>query len=204
MRLGVALLGLLFGSALVSSGLAAQVRHGSLSVNYVDAQDSQQLGTVFRAWDAAAIDLKRFGLPVPARVRIEASGNAAQFAGRTGEAAGIAAITRGATIYTQRLGALAARGTLPITIRHEAFHTAQPPGLPRWLAEGLARTFSGESSRDPAGVTGLETLSESALNAALEGRQPGKLAQAYVEATRRAAVKLKFGGWKRVFGKAGT
>lgn len=197
------MLGLLLGSALVSSGLAAQVRHGNLVVSYVDARDAEQLAAVFRAWDAAAGDLRRLGLPVPARVRIEAALNAAGFAQRTGEAAGIAAITRGATISTQRLGALAARGTLPVTIRHEAFHTAQPPGLPRWLAEGLARTFSGEGSRDPAGVTGLETLSESALSAALAGRQPARLTQAYVEATRRAAAKLRVGGWKGVPGRIG-
>jgi hypothetical protein len=186
---------------LLSSALAAQVQHGGLTVTYADARDARQLGTVFRAWDTATADLSRLGLTVPAHVRIRAALNAAQFASATGESAGIAAITRGATIHTQRLGALAARGLLPLTIRHEAFHTAQPPGLPRWLAEGLARTFSGEGARDQAGTTGLESMSSGELDAALRDRRPGRLSLAYLEATRRAATRLKAVGWKGVFAK---
>ena len=161
---------------------AAQVQHGGLTIRYSDPHDRQQLGAVFRAWDAAARDLKAIGLPPPAQVKLVAAGNASDFAALTGEPANIAASTRGATIYTQRLTALAVAGRLPITIRHEAFHTAQPAGLPRWLAEGLARTFSGEAKNDPKEPTGLGSLSGERLDAQLLSRDPLRLKAAYAEA----------------------
>jgi hypothetical protein len=81
---------------------------------------------------------------------------------------------------------------------HEAFHTVQPTKLPRWLAEGLARIFSGENSTDPH-QTKLEHLTEVQLSATLEGRgaQSG-LNQAYWEASRRARALLVTRGWKGV------
>lgn len=180
---------------------AFQAQHGFLTVTYVDPRDRQQLGVVFKAWDTAARELKALGLPPPANVRIEAAGNAADFAARTGEPVNIAASTlststQGAVIRTQRLSALAGRGLLPTTIRHEAFHTAQPAGIPRWLAEGLARTFSGEGKADPRTPTGLEGLSDSQLGAELLGRDPARLNAAYREATVRATKLVRTRGWK--------
>ncbi|ULH17202.1 hypothetical protein MF271_17735 (plasmid) [Deinococcus sp. KNUC1210] len=185
---------------LTSAGIAAGVRHGGLSVEYTDARDRAQLGVVFRAWDGAARDLRTIGLKVPAEVSIEAAGSAAGFAAQTGEPAGIAASTRGSTIYTQRLSALATRGLLPFTIRHEAFHTAQPARLTRWLAEGLARTFSGEAVSDPPGPTGLESLPDAALNAQLLQHSTPRLNAAYHEATRRAGLLVRQRGWRAVLG----
>ncbi|GGR33601.1 hypothetical protein [Deinococcus ruber] len=187
---------------LTTAGIAAGagVRHGGLSVEYTDARDRAQLGVVFRAWDGAARDLRAIGLDVPATVRIEAAGGAADLAARTGAPAGIAAITQGNVIHTQRLSALAARGLLPFTVRHEAFHTAQPAALPRWLAEGLARTFSGEAASDPPGATGLENLPDAALNAQLLQRSAPRLNAAYHEATRRAGLLLRRRGWRAVLG----
>ena len=175
---------------------AFQVQHGRLSVSYADPRDRQQLGAVYKAWDTAARDLKELGLGLPANVRIEAAGNAADFAARTGEPANIAASTRGAVIHMQRLSALAGRGLLPTTVRHEAFHTAQPPGIPRWLAEGLARTFSGEGRADPHTPTGLEGLPDARLDAELLGRDPARLTAAYREATVRAAKLVRAQGWR--------
>ncbi|TSA87569.1 hypothetical protein FNU79_03570 [Deinococcus detaillensis] len=131
-------------------------------------------------------------------MRIEAASSAADFARHTAEPANIAASTQGAVISTQRLTALALSGRLPLTIRHEAFHTAQPAGIPRWLAEGLARTFSGEAASDPQGPTGLSRLSSDALSEELLGRNPTRLAAAYVEAARRAGQLVKRRGWKEV------
>ncbi|MFK7600901.1 hypothetical protein ACI3L1_01680 [Deinococcus sp. SM5_A1] len=176
--------------------LAFQVQHGSLTVTYLDPRDRQQLGAVFKAWDAAARDLRALGLPPPAKVRIEAAGNAADFQARTGEPVHIAASTQGAVIRTQRLSALTARGLLPTTIRHEAFHTAQPAGIPRWLAEGLARTFSGEGKADPRTPTGLEGVADARLDAKLLERDPAQLNAAYREATVRAAKLVRARGWK--------
>ncbi|GGO25519.1 hypothetical protein GCM10008949_15380 [Deinococcus humi] len=175
---------------------AFEVQHGRLSVIFADPRDRQQLGAVYEAWDAAARDLKGLGLELPANVRIEAAGNAADFAARTGEPANIAASTRGAVIRTQRLSALAERGLLPTTVRHEAFHTAQPPGIPRWLAEGLARTFSGEGRADPRTPTGLEGMPDARLDAELLSRDPGRLSTAYREATVRAAKLVRARGWQ--------
>ena len=176
---------------------AAQVQHGGLSVTYSDTRDRQQLGAVFLAWDTAAQDLKALGLPPPSKVSVIAASSAANFAALTGEPANIAASTRGATIYTQRLSALALAGRLPITIRHEAFHTAQPAGIPRWLAEGLARTFSDEARTDSPDPTGLGSLSSDELDAQLLSRDPLRLKAAYAEATRRAGKLVRARGWKK-------
>lgn len=198
---GALKLGLL--TLLLTSGvLASEVRHGSLTVAYQDPRDRQQLAVVFKAWDAAARDLQALGLPPPP-TRIEAALSAADFAARTGEPANIAASTLGATIRTQRFTALARSGLLPFTIRHEAFHTAQPTGTPRWLAEGLARTFSGEGRTDSPGPTGLAALSSEALSARLLSRSPARLAAAYVEATRRAGALVRVHGYRSALTGAG-
>ncbi|WP_161880887.1 hypothetical protein [Deinococcus alpinitundrae] len=196
--LKVALLALL----LSSGALAFEVRHGFLTVIYQDPRDRQQLGGVFQAWDAAARDLRALGLPPPP-TRIEAALSAADFAARTREPANIAASTQGAVIRTQRFTALARSGLLPFTIRHEAFHTTQPTGIPRWLAEGLARSFSGEARRDPPGLTGLASLSSEALSARLLSRDPVRLAAAYVEATRRAGALVRARGYRGALKAAG-
>ena len=186
---------------LTSAALSAEVRHGGLSVAFTDARDRAELSAVFLAWDGAVRDLRAIGLSVPAMTKIEAAGSAADFAARTGEPAGIAASTRGSVIRTQRLSALAARGLLPFTVRHEAFHTAQPAGLARWLAEGLARTFSGEALSDPPAPTGLESVPDDALSAQLLVRDPVRLSAAYHEATRRARFLIQKRGWKAVLGR---
>ncbi|WP_407572599.1 hypothetical protein [Deinococcus altitudinis] len=196
-----ALLALLLISAGHPAG-AAEVRRGGLVVEYTDARDRAELNAVFLAWSGAVRDLRAIGLNVPATVRIEAAGSAAEFAARTGEPAGIAASTRGRVIRTQRLSALGARGLLPFTVRHEAFHTAQPAGLPRWLAEGLARTFSGEALNDPPAPTGLERVPDASLSARLLERDPARLTTAYHEATRRARQLVRTRGWRAVLGAA--
>ncbi|GGL79830.1 hypothetical protein GCM10010840_17180 [Deinococcus aerolatus] len=175
---------------------AYEAQHGALTVSYADPRDRQHLGVVFVAWDRAARDLRALGLPPPARVRLEAAGNAADFAARTGEPVNIAASTRGAVIRTQRLSALSARGLLPTTVRHEAFHTAQSARIPRWLAEGLARTFSGEGQADPRTSTGLESARANRLDAELLNRDAAQLSAAYREATVRAARLVRARGWK--------
>lgn len=185
-------------AALWGSAGAYTVQHGRLTVSYADARDRGQLGAVFRAFDAAAADLGALGLKVPDRVEVVAALSAADFARRTGEPANIAASTVGAVIRTQRLSALAARGLLPLTIRHELFHVVQPKGLERWKAEGLARIFSGEAGQDGPGPTGFESLSDAELNRALLGRNPAQLTAAYHEASKRAARLLAKQGWAKV------
>jgi hypothetical protein len=167
-----------------------------LTVRYRDLNDRAQLEFVFTAWRGAVRDLGKIGL-TPQPTTLEAFSSATEFARMTSEPWFISASTRGTTIRTQRLGALRKRGILEFTIRHESFHTVQPATLPRWLAEGLARHFSGEDARDPTGSTRLENLPDGALEAILLGRgDQSKLNAAYHEVTRRAARLVLKKGWK--------
>lgn len=175
-----------------------EARSGLLTVRYRDARDRAQLGFVFQTWRETVRDLERIGLSAKP-TRLEAYSSAQEFARATGEPWFVAASTLGSVIRTQRLSALQQRGTLQFTIRHEAFHTVQPARLPRWLAEGLARAFSGEHDRDPKTPTRLESVSDEALEALLLGRgDQSKLNLAYREAARRAARLVREQGWKAV------
>jgi hypothetical protein len=175
-----------------------EARSSLLTVRYRDARDRAQLEFVFQTWQETVRDLERIGLNAKP-TRLEAFSSAAEFARATGEPWFVAASTSGTVIRTQRLSALRQRGTLQFTIRHEGFHTVQPARLPRWLAEGLARTFSGEYDRDSQTPTRLEAVSDEALEALLLGRwDQTKLNLAYREATRRAARLVREQGWRTV------
>ena len=192
------ILGMVMLFVLLSSSLAiSSFQTINLTIKYHDPKDKSQLETVVLAWQEAQTKLRAMGLE-PQAVSLEAYSSASEFTKATNEPWFVAAITRGKRIQTQRLGALKARGILRFTILHEAFHTVQAAKLPRWLAEGLARIFSGENSSDPH-QTKLERLTEVQLSDALEGRgaQLG-LNQAYWEASRRARALLVTRGWKGV------
>jgi hypothetical protein len=169
---------------------------GLLSITINDPRDRNRISTVITTFNQAKQDLLEIGLIVP-KIELEATANAAQFSQLSGEPASIAAITIGTKILTQRLGALQTRGLLSNTIRHELFHSAQPKRLPRWLAEGLARHFSGEDKNDPPQATNLESKTEAQLNALLETRTPQGLNRAYLEATKRAVKLVRTKGWKQ-------
>jgi hypothetical protein len=169
----------------------------NLSIKYHDPKDKAQLEFVVLAWQEAQTKLRAIGLE-PQTITLEAYASAAAFTQATGEPWFVAAVTQGKRIQTQRLGALKAQRILKFTILHEAFHTVQPAKLPRWLSEGLARTFSGESANDPNRTT-LEQISEAQLNISIEGRKAQiSLEQAYWEASRRAGKLLSTRGWKSV------
>jgi hypothetical protein len=94
---------------------------------------------------------------------------------------------------------LKTRGLLEFTVRHEVFHTAQPASLPRWLAEGLARHFSGEDARDSSTASGLESISNDRLDELLLARgSKTALNLVYLEATRRAVKLVRSEGWQYV------
>jgi hypothetical protein len=174
----------------------AEFKSGLLTVTLQDSRDEAQLGTVFSAFKQAQLDLKAIGLK-PKSVRLEALSSANAFARATGEPAFVAASTQAQTIRTQRLGALKTRGLLEFTVRHELFHTAQPASLPRWLAEGLARHFSGEDARDSSEPSGLESVSNAKLDDLLLARgSKTTLNLVYLEATRRAVKLIRTQGWK--------
>jgi hypothetical protein len=174
-----------------------EFKSGLLTVTIQDSRDEAQLGNVFRSFKKAQTDLAEIGLEVKP-VKLKAFLSAAAFARTTDEPAFVAASTRDQTIRTQRLGALKTRGLLEFTIRHEVFHTAQPANLPRWLAEGLARHFSGEDARDSGQLSGLESVSNGKLNELLLARgSKTALNLVYLEATRRAVKLIRTRGWKR-------
>jgi hypothetical protein len=174
-----------------------EFKSGLLTVTIHDSRDEAQLATVFTAFAKARVDLAEIGLEVKP-VRLEAFSSANSFARVTGEPAFVAASTRDQTIRTQRLRALKTRGLLEFTVRHEVFHTAQAPSLPRWLAEGLARHFSGEDARDSGQLSGLESVSNGKLNELLLARgSKTALNLVYLEATRRAVKLIRTRGWKR-------
>ncbi len=184
---------LLFSSSLAFSTFQTS----NLTIKYHDPRDKNQLEAVLLAWKNAQTKLLAIGLE-PQAVTLETYASAAQFTKATGEPWFVAAVTQGKRIQTQRLGALKTRGILKFTILHEAFHTVQPAKLPRWLAEGLARIFSGENASDPS-QTKLEQILATQLNTALEGRNAQiSLNQAYWEASRRAQNLLASRGWKSV------
>ena len=195
MAIRMLVVGLAYSSAL-SLAAPFEARDGLLTVQYRDLRDRAQIPFVFEAWKDTVRDLEKIGLK-PQATTITAFSSAAEFARATGEPWFISASTLGGKIRTQRLGALRQRGMLEFTVRHEAFHTVQPATLPRWLAEGLARHFSGEDAKDPKGSTGLEGVSNGALEQVLLGRGDQlKLNAAYFEATRRAARLVQAQGWK--------
>jgi hypothetical protein len=172
----------------------------NLTIKYHDSRDKAQLEIVVLAWQEAQTKLRAIGLE-PRAIRLEAYASAGEFSKATGEPWFVAAVTRRTRIQTQRLGALKTRGILRLTILHEAFHTVQLAKLPRWLAEGLARIFSGENNNDP-NRTNLEQFSQAQLNKALEGREAQiSLNRAYWEASRRARVLLAARGWQGVLGQ---
>ncbi|PYE53351.1 hypothetical protein [Deinococcus yavapaiensis] len=166
-----------------------------LTVRYSDVGDKAYVPAVTRAWRSARSDLEALGLTLPP-VTIRVAKDARDFARATGEAWFVAAVTSGATIHTQRLGALQVRGSLPLTIRHELFHVAQPKTLPRWLAEGLARIFAGQGAAATNAKTGLEHASNAELDRLLADRDERTLNAAYAEATRRAARLVHERGWR--------
>ena len=184
-----------------SVSTALQFQSGRLHITIHDPRDRTRIAGVVQTFNQARHDLLGLGLSVP-KIELVASANAAHFTRLTGEPATIAAVSiDGGTdhnIISQRLEALHTRGLLRYTIRHELFHSAQPKRLPRWLAEGLARHFSGEASTDPPRDTGLETKTATQLNALLEARtSPTALNRAYFEASKRALKLIRSDGWKR-------
>jgi hypothetical protein len=173
-----------------------EFKSGLITVTIQDPRDETQLGIVFRTFKKAQADLAEIGLEIK-QVKFEAFSSADEFARATGEPAFVAASTRDQTIRTQRLGALKTRGLLEFTVRHEVFHTAQPATLPRWLAEGLARHFSGEDARDSSQPSGLESVLNGKLDDLLLARgSKTALHLVYLEATRRAVKLIRTRGWK--------
>lgn len=173
-----------------------EFKSDQLTVTIHDPRDKAQVSTVFHAFQKARTDLKEIGLEVKP-VKFEAFSSANAFARATGEPAFVAASTRNQTIRTQRLEALQTRGLLEFTVRHELFHTAQPTSLSRWLAEGLARHFSGEDARDSGQPSGLESVSNGKLDELLLARgSKAALNFVYLEATRRAVKLIRSRGWK--------
>jgi hypothetical protein len=189
-----------FGAGFGASAKISEFKYKQLSIYYRSPGDMLYLQAVTQLWDTASQDLAKLNLTIRP-ITLVAASSAADFAHQTGQPASIAAITVGQTIYSQRLAALAQRRLLTNTLRHEFFHALQPKTLPLWLAEGLARIFSGEAKADPSGPTSLANSSQQQLDTALRQREPQQLRQAYIEASQRARLLLNKLGWAKVLGQ---
>lgn len=107
--------------------------------------DRRYLLDIFEIIADARDDLQTWQLELPASHLI-IHPDLASYQTATGQAWYVAAIADRAElrIDMQRARVLSERGSLQLTLRHELFHVAQPEGLARYLAEGLAMHFSGE------------------------------------------------------------
>ena len=132
------------------------------------------------------------------------------FVGATGQPAWVAAATRGRRIHSQPLALLARRRILDNTMRHEYAHAvveALARGrAPRWLAEGLAAHFAGESAmlspHRPARPLTVEELERRLSQTQSSSQETRTL---YAEAHRHVAALIRTDGepslWQRVAGK---
>src|SRR5262249_53354637 len=96
------------------------------------------------------LDRASLSLPSEGKVQLIFHGSTQEFMAATGQPFWAAAATRGAVIELQPMTLLKRRRILTTTIRHEYAHYVidrlSARKSPRWLAEGLAAHFAGESA----------------------------------------------------------
>lgn len=134
----------------------------------------------------------RWGLQLPAGIAVHVHPDLVSFQAASGMPWYVAGIARSSDseVHLQRLRVLQERGGLRLTVRHELFHLAQPSDWPRWLAEGAAMIYAGET---PAAAP-LGGVSASELDSLL-GRPPNRetLLRAQATAYHRALASPELG-----------
>src|SRR5436853_3443241 len=130
-----------------------------------------------RAWSEMQTRLLEAGLAdtTPAAVTVVVHGTTGDFVSATGEPAWAAGATRGNNIQLQPLALLHRRGVLTQSLFHEYAHVVienlSKGDCPRWLAEGAAALFAGETKllaqykpKRPLDVKEIDSRLKSATN----------------------------------------
>ncbi len=122
----------------------------------------------------------------------------------TGQPAWVAGATRGNIIHLQPLSVLRKRGILTTTLRHELTHAAlerlSHHRAPRWLSEGLAIHFAGESRFYPMS---REKITTNELEQKLSApASPAEMRVLYAAAYREVQALIGAGGESKVWQKA--
>jgi hypothetical protein len=186
---------LLMLTMLASAQTWQDVTDGSVTVRTARHADRAYLLEVFAVSQQAKRDLRAWGLTL-APLTLVIHPDIASYQAATGMPWYLAAVadTNTRQLDMQRAGVLAERGSLEVTLRHELFHLAQPEGLARYLAEGLAMHFAGETPQATPWQGRPERLNTILADPANQQELQQAMARAYLEVSvllrREAAVNL--------------
>ena len=130
---------------------------------------------------------KELPIPVdawPPMLRVQTWNRTVDFVNETGEPGWVAGTNDGKLIFLQPLGALARKGILKATLRHElahvAIHRLCSPGIPPWFEEGLALYLTAEQ----IDVRPYQLFSRRSLGEAIaRPKSEAEMRQAYARAS---------------------
>jgi stage II sporulation protein D len=164
------------------------------------AADEPQRAAVFALVEQGLRDLEATtGEPAPARVVLRFHPTVESFRRATGRPWWVGGAARGDRIDLLPVSALAARGILRRTVRHELAHLFIDPALsdrPLWAREGLAQVFAGEAT--PRAAVSAVCPDDAAMRGAASADQ---MRDAYARAAACAARALAAGQPWRDVGK---
>ncbi|MEM7738738.1 MAG: hypothetical protein AAF267_23465 [Deinococcota bacterium] len=163
-------------------------RDGQVTVLTAHEADRRYLLEVFEIIAEAREDLRRWQLELPAsQLVIHPDLSSYQVVTQQPWYVAATANRTESRIDMQRARVLVERGSLRLTLRHELFHLAQPEGLPRYVAEGLAMHFAGEHPQAPAWMGPLPQLERVLASP----RDQQELTQAMARANAEVALALQ-------------
>ena len=159
---------------------------GVVTVRTASNADRAYLPEVFAIIQQARRDLRGWGLALePLTIVIHPA--LTNYQAATGMPWYVAAVadTHARRLDMQRVRVLAERGSLTATLRHELFHLAQPAGLERYVAEGLAMHFAHETPQAPPLLGQLEHLNTVLAQPANQHELQQAMARAHAEVAAR-------------------
>lgn len=155
---------------------------GTVTVRTASEADRAYLSEVFAITERARRDLRAWGLTL-APLTVVIHPDIASYQAATDMPWYIAAVanTHNRQLDMQRVRVLVERGSLTATLRHELFHLAQPAGLPRYIAEGLAMHFAAETPQAAPWQGRLEHLNTRLAQPASQRELQQAMARAHAE-----------------------
>lgn len=157
---------------------------GVVKVHTASDADRAYLPEIFAILQQARRDLRGWGLTLtPLTIVIHPDMTSYQTA--TGMPWYVAAVAdiQSRQLDMQRARVLTERGSLVATLRHELFHLAQPAGLERYVAEGLAMHFARETPQAAPWQGSLANLDTVLAQPASQHELQQAMARAYLEVT---------------------